>query len=163
MTREKKFVDPPAHQTGAGLKHLVSIRLIEQLTKPGAAGLLLVVQGIEEVPEGDFGVHALRLLEQCTRLRSRATFGARRLSRNSFVDGPLSSLFTSSCSELIVISDIDNLLAGTKKATFYFIVECVPVSGDWHSFEPLMVAYAEAALSPTAENIVAMRVVRLSA
>jgi hypothetical protein len=40
----------------------------------------------------------------------------------------------------------------------------VPLSrGDWRSFEPLIAAIADAALSPTPETIVATRVVRLSA
>ena len=32
--------------------------------------------------------------------------------------------------------------------------------GDWHSFEPMIAAVVDAALSPNAETIVATRVVR---
>jgi hypothetical protein len=35
--------------------------------------------------------------------------------------------------------------------------------GDWRSFEPLVAAYVDSALSPTAETIVATRVLRLTA
>jgi len=35
--------------------------------------------------------------------------------------------------------------------------------GDWHSFEPLVAAYVDAALSPTSETVVAMRLLKLSA
>jgi len=35
--------------------------------------------------------------------------------------------------------------------------------GDWRSFEPLIAAYVDAALSPNAEVVVATRVMRLSA
>ena len=35
--------------------------------------------------------------------------------------------------------------------------------GDWRSFEPLIAAYVDAALSPNAETVVATRVLRLSA
>jgi hypothetical protein len=35
--------------------------------------------------------------------------------------------------------------------------------GEWRSFEPLVSAYVDAALSPTPETVVASRVVRLSA
>jgi hypothetical protein len=35
--------------------------------------------------------------------------------------------------------------------------------GDCPSFEPLITAYVDAALSPTAETVVALRVLRLSA
>src|SRR5262249_24993452 len=35
--------------------------------------------------------------------------------------------------------------------------------GDWHSFEPMVTAYLDAALSPSPETVVATRVMRWSA
>ena len=35
--------------------------------------------------------------------------------------------------------------------------------GDWHSFEPLLARFLDAALVPNAETVVATRVLRLSA
>jgi hypothetical protein len=35
--------------------------------------------------------------------------------------------------------------------------------GDWRSFEPVIAAYVDAALSPNAETVVAQRVLKLSA
>jgi hypothetical protein len=57
-------------------------------------------------------------------------------------------------------------LVPTMRKPFDVLAEGLPIQwsrGDSPSFEPLIAALAEAALSPTAETVVAMRVLRLSA
>lgn|GEM_PF-2606423 len=51
------------------------------------------------------------------------------------------------------------ILLGTGEGTMFFSVS----RGDWHSFEPLIASYLDAALSPSAEVVMATRLIKLSA